>query len=258
VNRPPEPKTVLITGGTGGIGTALAKLYAAPGVTLVLLGRDEQKLGVLAAACRNLGARVVPCSFDLSDSQHTISALQQVCEREQPDLAIVNAGITSSIGLEGAGESWERVWQLFELNVLGAAATVHAVLPSMRSRGRGQIALMSSLAAYYGLPLTPSYSASKAAVKAYGEALRSWLMPEGIRVNVIMPGYVDTGMTDSIPGPKPYLWPPEKAAAAIKKGLAEDRPRISFPFPLDLGCWLLSVLPPVVSGRLLKILGYGG
>jgi NAD(P)-dependent dehydrogenase (short-subunit alcohol dehydrogenase family) len=66
-----------------------------------------------------------------------------------------------------------------EVNVLAAMATVDAVLPAMRARGQGQIALISSLAAYYGLPVTPSYCASKAAIKTYGEAIRGWLAAKG-------------------------------------------------------------------------------
>jgi short-subunit dehydrogenase len=128
----------------------------------------------------------------------------------------------------------------------------------MRMRGRGQIALVSSLAAYFGLPVTPAYCASKAGLKAYGEALRGWLAPQGVKVNVIMPGYVKSPMCDDMPGPKPFLWSPERAAKTIQRGLARDKARISFPFPLNWGTWWLAVLPACVSTRIVRWLGFGG
>jgi short-subunit dehydrogenase len=124
----------------------------------------------------------------------------------------------------------------------------------MRARRRGQIALMSSLAAYYGLPVTPSYCASKAALKAYGEGIRRGLAPMGIRVSVVMPGFVESRMCREFPGPKPFLWPAARAARAIQLGLRADRARISFPFPLNLATWSLAVLPSSISGRLAALL----
>ena len=135
-------------------------------------------------------------------------------------------------------------------------AIVHAVLPAMRQRGSGQIALISSLAGYFGLPVTPSYCASKAGLKAYGEALRGWLGPEGVRVNVIMPGYVASPMCEAMPGPKPFVWLPERAARAIRRGLEKDKARISFPFPLNLGTWFLAALPAALSLRIVSLIGY--
>jgi len=150
------------------------------------------------------------------------------------------------------------VQDLLEVNVVAAWATVNAVLPAMRLRGHGQIALISSLAAFYGLPVAPSYCASKAAIKVYGEAMRGWLAAEGIRINVVMPGYVESSMCRAMPGPKPFLWSAERAARYIRRGLERNRARISFPFPLNLGTWFLSVLPPTVSARILRLLNYGG
>ena len=98
-------------------------------------------------------------------------------------------------------ESMAVAREVLSVNLDGALATVAGVLPEMRRRRHGQIALMSSLAAYIGLPRTPIYCASKAALRVYGEALRAWLAPEGIGVSVVLPGYVDTSMTDSLSGP---------------------------------------------------------
>ena len=201
---------------------------------------------------------MLTCALDVRNREALSAWLREICQQEKVDLVIVNAGVNTNIGPDGAGERWEDVQALIEVNVLAAMATVDAVLPSMRARGEGQIALISSLAAYFGLPVTPSYSASKAAVKAYGEALRGWLGPEGIRVNVVMPGYVESRMCSDMPGPKPFLWPADKAARSIKRGLARNQPRISFPFPLNLGTWWLSVLRPAVSERILRLLNYGG
>jgi len=252
------PETIVITGATGSIGGALAKAYAEPGKTLILQGRNVVLLEELKGFCEARGAKVVTRVLDLRDREELTTWLRETCRREKLDLIVVNAGVNINIGPEGEGERWDEIQTLFEVNLLAAMATVHAVLPSLRARGEGQIALISSLAAYFGLPVTPSYSASKAALKAYGEALRGWLGPEGIRVNVVMPGYVDSQMCRDMPGPKPFLWPPDKAARSIKNGLARNRPRISFPFPLNFGTWWLSVLPPAISERILRLLDYGG
>ncbi|WP_310028328.1 SDR family NAD(P)-dependent oxidoreductase [Achromobacter deleyi] len=253
------PHCVLITGSTGGIGAALALEYARAGSqTLLLHGRNGELLADLADRCRAAGARVVTKELDVRDTAALRQWLEEVGASEMPDLVIANAGVNISTGPDAAGEAWPDMQRLLDVNVVAAMATAHASASSMQTRGFGQIALISSLAAWRGLPDTPSYSASKAAVKAYGEAMRDFLRPKGIRVNVVMPGYVESQMCRDMPGPKPFLWQADKAARVIRKGLARDRPRISFPFPLNMGCFLLSVIHPSVSGWILTRLGYRG
>jgi short-subunit dehydrogenase len=172
------------------------------------------------------------------------------------DLVVINAGINTHIGSSLELEPWNEVDELIDINLKASIAIVHSVLPAMRERKSGQIALISSLAGYFGLPVTPTYCASKAGIKAYGEALRGLVAMEGIKINVIMPGYIQSPMCDAMPGPKPFLWTPEHAAAVIKKGLDKDQARISFPFPLNWGAWWLAVLPASLSLRIVTWLGY--
>lgn len=254
--RPPQ--TILITGATGAIGGALAQIYAAHGVRLILHGRNPDRLQDVRHRCEGLGAVVDCFTLDVRGIEPLRTWVREVDRATPLDLVIANAGMNIDIGADGQGESWEAAEALLDTNMRATLALVDAVLPGMRARQSGQIALISSLAAYFGLPVTPSYCASKAAVKAYGEALRGWLAAEGIRVNVVMPGYVDSPMCRAMPGPKPFLLRPERAAQLIRTGLEKNKARISFPFPLNLGTWALAVLPAPISHRLVRWAGYGG
>ena len=252
------PFVVLITGATGAIGSALAQYYAKPNVHLILHGRDAVVLNTLANSCRTHGATVTTLILDLREITALQHAIADIAASQLPDLVIANAGMNINTGADQQGETWQAIEALLDLNIKATFALVNQLIPAMRQRGSGQIALMSSLAAFYGLPVTPSYCASKAALKTYGEALRGGLAQHNIKVNVIMPGYVKSAMCDAMPGPKVFLWSPEKAARVIAQGLARNKPRISFPFPLNVGTWLLSVLPPALAERILQLLNYGG
>ncbi|MGA2189090.1 MAG: SDR family NAD(P)-dependent oxidoreductase [Steroidobacteraceae bacterium] len=252
-----HPVTVLITGATGGIGGALARCYAGAGRTLILHGRDPTRLGAVARACESCGARVVCLAFDLCDAAGAESALRTLSEGYAIDLAIINAGVSRMIGAGEEVESWEIAKAVLAVNLDGAIASIAGVLPEMRRRGHGQIAVISSLEAYFGLPVTPTYCASKAALKAYGEALRGWLAPQGIAVNVVLPGFVRTAMSDGFLGPKPWMLSPDRAALLIRRGLERNRARIAFPRVLAWGMWWLAVLPASWSQWLVRVLGYG-
>ncbi len=251
-----EPNKILITGAAGGIGAALAQAYASPGRTLILQGRDLISLQALTRQCERSGAKVETQQVELTDAPQLTDWLKQLQQQAPPDMVIVNAGVSSDVGRLGRGEPWPAIRQVLDVNLISAMSLVETLLPAMRQRGSGQIVLVSSLSAYFGLPLTPSYCASKAALKAYGEALRGWLGPYGIAVNVVLPGFVASTMSERFPGPKPFIMPPQRAATIIKRSLARNRARIAFPAPLSWGMWWLGILPPDLSLWLLRHLGY--
>ncbi|WP_114391853.1 SDR family NAD(P)-dependent oxidoreductase [Oleisolibacter albus] len=244
-----DPHSILITGGSSGIGEALALAYAAPGIRLLLTGRDAQRLHAVADACESRGAVVERAVLDVTDRQAMAAWLQAQDDRHPIDLAIANAGISAGTG--DGGESEEQARSIFAVNLDGVLNTVHPLIPRMLARRRGQLALISSLAGFRGLPGAPAYCASKAAVRIYGEALRGELAGQGVQVSVVCPGFVRSRMTAVNRFPMPFLMDAERSAAIIRRGLAANRARIAYPFPTYCVSWLLGVLPPALTDRLL-------
>lgn len=248
-----NPRSVLITGASGGIGAALARAYAAPAMLLALTGRDSRRLQVVAADCRAAGASVETALIDITDDAAIAAWLTRIDHARPLDLVIANAGVLSG-GLVpgGDGESLAEVRRIMDTNFGGTCNTIHAAISLMRARRRGQIALISSIAAVRGLPYFAAYSASKAALKIYGEALGTWLRREGVAVSVVLPGYIETPMSQQFTGPKPFMISAERAAGIIKGRLAHGRRRIAFPWPLHLGAVILSHLPAWFADALLS------
>ena len=249
-------QTVFITGVTGAIGRALATKYASLNYNLVLHGRDESKLHEIASECRTSGVEVKTCVIDLTDTEQVIVETGKLLKDIVPDIFIANAGVNINLGEANLGEHLEDIATLVDVNIKSVFIMSNLMAKAMTDKASGQIVLISSLAGFFGLPITPSYSASKSAIKSYGEALRGWLAPAGVGVTVILPGYVQSAMCDNMPGPKPFLLAPDRAADIIYKAVRRNKARVSFPFPLNLGTWFLSVLPPSVSLWILKRLNY--
>ena len=142
-----------------------------------------------------------------------------------------------------SAQSAEQARRIFAVNLDGVLNTIYPAIAAMRGRGRGQLALMASLAGFRGLPGAPAYCASKAAVRVLGESLRGDLAGQGIAVSVICPGFVRSRMTARNPFPMPFLMDAEPAAALIKRRLARNVGRIAFPWPTAAVTWLLAALP---------------
>lgn len=236
---------IVITGASSGLGAALAKAYAASGVTLGIIGRNKERLRKVSDYCSDKGAKVVTGVIDVRDDAIIKEWLEQFDSSHPIDLLIANAGISAGAG--GQPESQKITRDIFAVNVNGVINSVLPVIPLMKSRRQGHIAIMSSLAGIRGLPSCPAYSASKAAVRAFGEGLRGDLKKDGIYVSVICPGYIRTPMTEVNKFPMPFIMEAGKAADIIMHGIQCNKSRIAFPLALYIPLWLISCLPVALT-----------
>lgn len=234
-------RRIVISGASRGIGEALARVYAGPATSLVLTGRDGARLDLVAAACRDAGAEVETLVLDILDREQADAELRRRDDAAPIDLLIANAGLHMPTS-DDPGEN-DAAYAEIETNLLGTLNTIVPVAARMVPRRRGQIAVISSLAAYTPMANSPGYSASKAGLLAYGLSLRARLASSGVRVSVVCPGYIDAGMGHRYQGPKMFLMSVERAAEAIRQGLDRDRAVIAFPAPLSWMAQSVRLMP---------------
>ncbi len=246
------PGCIVITGASSGLGAGLARSYAAPGRTLGLAGRDPARLAEIAQACRARGATVHEAVLDLAASGPIEAWLLALDDRTPVDLVIACAGISAGTRLDGRPEGLAAAAGMVRTNLLGVLHTIEPLLPRFTARRRGHLAVVTSVAAYRGLPDSPAYCASKAGVRVYGEALRAALAPHCVRVSVISPGFFASPMSDRFLGPKPFLIPLDQAVARIRSGLDSGRRRICFPWQLRLILQATDLLPAAIGDRLIR------
>ena len=242
--------SIVITGGSNGIGETLALDYAQPGVALALIGRDKARVEAVAAACRARGATVWAEAIDVVERDKLAAWLAAFDDAHPVDLLIANAGV--SIDQDNSSlHDFSIIRRTIDINFGGVLNTVEPLLGRMIGRKQGQIAIMSSLASFIGLPYSASYNASKAAVRVWGESIRYVLKKDGIGVSVICPGFVSTRITAQAPFPMPFLMTTARASAIIRRGLARNAARIAFPIGLKAAVWFGLTLPGRWSARLL-------
>src|SRR5260370_28200663 len=242
--------STVITGASSGIGRLLALDYAARGVALALCGGNVEPLQAVAEACRAKGAIVDAGQLDVADRAATAAWLTRFDDAHPVDLVIANAGV--SIDKDNSSlDDFAIVRKTFAINVDGVFNTVEPLIGRLMARRHRQIAVVSSLAGFIGLPYSASYNASKAAVRVWGESIRYVLKKSDIGVSVICPAFVVSRMTAEPPSPMPFLMSAERASAIIRRGLARNKARIAFPVGTKAALWFGGLLPGSWAARLL-------
>jgi short-subunit dehydrogenase len=221
----------LITGASSGIGRGLALALTRRGALVGLVARRAETLQEVVGEIESAGGNAIAVAGDVQDAASLRAAAERLQSMFGPiDLLIANAGI--GVTTDGAALNPAEVKSVMDVNVVGAANSVAAVLPEMISRGSGHLAVISSLAAYRGLPKSAAYCASKAAVSAFFESLRLDLEPRGIQVSIIHPGFIKTQLTAGRHAQMPFLMELDDAVEKIVRVLERRKKSYAFPWQL--------------------------
>ncbi|MBU1657812.1 SDR family NAD(P)-dependent oxidoreductase [bacterium] len=240
---------ILITGASSGIGAELARLYANKENTLVLLARREERLQKLQADLIPHAKSVEIITADVTKFdvlQEKIKLMGHV------DMVILNAGI--SLGHSYDITPFADFKNLYDVNVLSNHAILEILLPHFKARKKGKIVFISSLASLISMPSSKVYSSSKRALNAYAQGIRYKYKPHGIDVVNILPGFIQSELTDKNEFHMPFLLSTQEGAKRIYKAIEKNKIFYPFPFRFYLIILLLNFLPNFLRDKIVNSL----
>lgn len=243
-------KTVLITGASSGIGAALAKEFAARGYDCALSARRVDSLTTLKLEIQQQWPqrRVHVAALDVVDYDAVFRCIGAAQAALGPiGIVVANAGI-GTVNRVGTGHfASDRA--VIETNVLGAMATCDAAITAFRQQRFGQLVVISSVAAFRGLPGSGAYSASKAAIAAYADSIRAEVLGTRIKVTTLYPGFIDTPINNRMKS-RPFVIDVTKGARLISNLIERGVQSSTVPvFPWSVLARLLSVMPTAALAR---------
>jgi short-subunit dehydrogenase len=219
-----EGRTVIITGASSGIGRETAREFAGRRAHLVLASRNRDKLEALATELADYPGRRLIVPTDVTDRLGVEALVRRTMEEfDSLDVLVNNAGVGLFAPI--ADGSLDNMHHLFNVNFWGAVHCIQAAVPYMRGQGRGHIVNVASVAGKVAAPYMGTYSATKSALTAVSNALRSELAGTGIHVSTVYPGLTETSFQENmlreveLPDPPPYL--PTAAPAAVGRRVAQ-------------------------------------
>ena len=242
MNQAEPQDLVWITGASSGLGRALALKMAAEGWRVAASARNQDQLQAVAALASAFPGRIEAFPLDVTDRTAVQVTVGRIVEDlGPPDVVVLNAGTHKPTPVAKLAAEDFRL--LVELNLMGTLHCLEAILPSLRQRRAGKIAIVASLAGYVGLPLAGAYGMTKAGLINLAEALQPELRAEGVALQIVNPGFVRTPLTDRNPFHMPFLMEVEAAADAFYRGLQSGGFEIVFPRRFAYLLKLLRTLP---------------
>lgn len=237
-SAPQSRQIIWITGASSGIGRELALSFAHDGHRVAVSARSADKLRELETASSNVSAFPV----DVTDAPAVAATVAAIESTLGPiDLAIFNAGVWHP--MTASRYDLEKATSSMAINYTGVTNALAPVMKNMIARGRGHLALVSSVAGYRGLPKGGAYAPTKAALISLAESLYADLKIKGVRMTVINPGFVATPMTERNTFPMPFIITVDEAVKAIRRGLDSNRFEIVFPTRMAIMMKTLRLLP---------------
>lgn len=242
---PPQPalpwRTVWIIGASSGIGAALAKLMDNRVGTVAISARSASDLEKVSAGSQT----IAPYPLDITDEEAVARCYRKIEESHGPiDLVVLSAGTWQVVSPPDLDPQAFR--KSMDVNFMGVVNVLAKAVPDMMGRGTGQIAIVSSVAGYRGLPKAAAYGPTKAALINLAESLYPELKAKGVSLSIVNPGFVDTPMTEVNDFPMPFLMPVDAAAEQLLQGLIRKRYEITFPRRFTWFMKLLRLLPNAV------------
>ena len=232
-------KVIWITGASTGIGKALAIKFSQNGWKVAISARREALLNEIASENKNIFA----FPFDVTDKDKCNSTFNLIKNKfDNIDLCVFSTGTWDP--KKEKEIDVEQIENVMKINFFGTLNCIKSVESYFKTRGYGQISIVSSIAGYRGLPNSTGYGPSKSALNNLAESLYFDFKRHGVRVSLISPGFIKTPMTDKNDFKMPFLKSPEFAAEKIYNGLVNSKSfEIDFPKQLTITLKLLKILP---------------
>jgi short-subunit dehydrogenase len=235
-------KVVWLTGASSGLGEAFARRLVASGCTLALTARRVETLDNLASELSKSGIKVASYPGDITDRDRMKEIAAEIRESYGAiDILVANAGTHNPTSADSFNTDDYR--RLIEINYLGQLNCIEASLPQMIERKEGQLAVVSSVAGFRGLPTAAAYGASKAALSHFLESIRFDLERHNIAVTAVHPGFIRTPLTDQNEFPMPFLMEAPAAADRMYQHIVERRFESHFPRRFTFIVKALRLLP---------------